>query len=206
MLSWDRIQSVYEPTAERHARTAQLVGLRCPLPVFAALFHDRGEDPALGRLLGDVDLLPLEWALELRSGQELRDVLVDRDFQPAVDAAHRELLQAPAVHARDEVADSWLEYGSWKEPPILMAGEVLGSSTADVLLVGSTRLGQLEALLDCGLLPPTTAHQVWVGRTRIPPGIDHPRQPRDKLDGMLALSRSFWSFYRTSLGGGGLGV
>jgi len=164
MLSWDRIQSVYEPTAERHAKTAQLVGLRCPLPVFAALFHDRGEDPALGRLLGEVDLSPLEWALELRSGRELRDVFVDRDFQPAVDAAHRELLHEPALHRRDEVAESWLEFGSWKEPPILLAGEVVGSATADVLLVGSTRLGHLEALLDRGLLPMTTAHQVWVGR------------------------------------------
>ena len=166
MLSWQRIRAVYEPTASRHAKTAQLVGLSCPPPVFAALFHDRGEDPALGRLLGDVDLSPLEWGLEARSGLELKDVLVDRAFLPAVDAAHRELLEEPSLPGRNEVAEAWLEHGSWQEPPILMSGEVLDTAVRDVLLVGSTRLGYLAALLDRGLVAASRRHRVWVGRRK----------------------------------------
>jgi hypothetical protein len=166
MLTWNRIQSLYEPTAERHAKAAQLAGLACPSPVFAALFHDRHEDPDLERLLRAIDFSQVEWIQEERSGVALRQVFVDRALQPAVDEAYRDILDEDFIHERSDVVASWRENGTWLEAPILLAGDVLGSAVQDYLLVGSTRLGCLLAFLDQGVVAEAARHWVWVGIRR----------------------------------------
>src|SRR5580692_11406037 len=98
MLSWTRIQSLYDPNSERHARAAQLAGLSCPLEVFTALFHDRHHDPDLEWLLRGIDFGQVTWELENRSGVALRQVSVDRAFQEAVDEAYRDILDNHVIH------------------------------------------------------------------------------------------------------------
>jgi hypothetical protein len=163
MLSWNRIQLLYEPTAERHAKAAQLAGLACPPAVFAALFHDRHEDQDLERLLRAIDFSEVEWIQEERSGVALREVFVDRALQPAVDEAYRDIIDESFIHERADVVASWRENGTWIEPPILLSGDALGSPVRDYLLVGSTRLGCLLAFLDQGVVAETARHRVWVG-------------------------------------------
>ena len=163
MLTWSRIRSLYEPTAESHAKAAHLAGLPCPLPVFAALFHDHHDDLDLERLLRGIDLGEVEWVQDERSGVALRQVLVDRAFRVSVDEAYRDLLDEAFIHERSDVVASWRENGTWIEAPILLSGGVLGSAVRDYLLVGSTRLGCLLAFLDQGLVAETARHRVWVG-------------------------------------------
>jgi len=164
MLSWKRIQSLYEPTAARHANAAHLAGLPCPLPVFAALFHDRHDDQDLERLLRGIEFSEVEWVQQERSGAALRLVYVDRAFQPAVDEAYRDILDEEFIHERPDVVASWRENGTWIEPPILLSGEVLDRPVRDCVVVGSTRLGCLLAFLDQGIVAETARHRVWVGR------------------------------------------
>jgi hypothetical protein len=166
MLTWDRIQAAFEPTAERHAKAAQLMALSCPLPVFRALFHDRHDDPNLARILHTVDFAHVEWVAEQRSGAALRQVAVDRAFQVAVDEAYADVTNQDFIHERADVIASWREHGTWIEPPILLSGAVLGSPVQEHLLVGSTRLGCLLAFLDQGLVTGTARHDVWLGRPR----------------------------------------
>ena len=166
MLTWGRIQSLYEPAAERHAKAAQLAGLSCPPSVFTALFHDRHEDQDLERLLRTVDFSQVEWVQDERSGVALRQVFVDRAFQPADDEAYRDILDESFIHERSDVVASWRENGTWIEPPILLAGDVLGSPVPNYLLVGSTRLGCLLAFLDQGIVADTARHRVWLGTRR----------------------------------------
>jgi hypothetical protein len=168
MLNWQRIQAVVEPTAERHAKAAKLVGLTCPAPVFRALFHGCHADPDIARLVHGVDWLNVEWTLQTRSGAALREVGVDRPFQSAVDAAYASVIDEGVVHARDDVIASWREHGTWAEPPIMIEGDLLGSSLHDLLLVGYTRLGCLRAFLDQGFVAESARHEVWVGRRIVP--------------------------------------
>jgi hypothetical protein len=163
MLTWNRIQSLYEPIPDRHARAAQLAGLSCPLAVFTALFHDRHDDPDLAWLLRGIDLGQVTWELEERSGVALRQVSVDRAFQEAVDEAYRDIIDNDVIHEREDVIAAWRETGTWIEPPILLAGTVFGTAVRDYLLVGSTRLGCLLAFLDQGIVSEWARHQVWVG-------------------------------------------
>lgn len=163
MLTWNRVQSLYEPIPDRHARGAQLVGLSCPAAVFSALFHDRHEDADLAWLLRDIDFSQVTWAQEVRSGITLRQVSVARAFQEAVNEAYREILDNEVVHAREEMVTSWRDMGTWIEPPILLSGAVFGTANQDYLLVGSTRLGCLLAFLDQGFVTESARHQVWVG-------------------------------------------
>jgi hypothetical protein len=163
MLTWTRIQSLYEPITDRHARAAQLAGLSCPPAVFTALFHDRHDDPELERLLGGIDFSPVRWEQEDRSGVALRQIRVDRAFQEAVDEAYRDIIDNDLIHEREDVVASWRDTGTWIEPPILLSGAVLGAAVRDYLLVGSTRLGCLLASLDKGVVTESARHQVWVG-------------------------------------------
>jgi hypothetical protein len=164
MLSWSRVQAVFEPTAERHGKAAKLIGLCCPAPVFRALFHGCHADADIARLVGGVDWLGVEWTLQTRSGEELRQVGVDRAFDGAVDAAYASVIDEGVIHERDDVIASWREHGTWIEPPVMIEGELLGSSVHDVLLVGHTRLGCLGAFIDQGLVAPGARHEVWVAR------------------------------------------
>jgi hypothetical protein len=163
MLTWTRIQSLYEPIPDRHARAAQLMGLSCPAPVFAGLFHDRHDDRDLESMLRDLDFSRVTWEREERSGASLRQVSVDRAFQEAVDEAYRDIVDNDVIHEREDVVTSWRETGTWIEPPIFLSGAVLGTAIRDHLLVGSTRLGCLRAFLDQGVVMEGARHQVWVG-------------------------------------------
>jgi len=89
MLTWNRIQSLYEPLVDRHARAAQLAGLSCPSTVFTALFHDRHDGADLEWLLRGIDFSEVTWEQEDRSGVALRQVSVDRAFQEAIDESSR---------------------------------------------------------------------------------------------------------------------
>jgi hypothetical protein len=166
MLTWTRIQSLYEPIPDRHARAAQLAGLSCPSAVFAALFHGRHNDPDLEPLVRGVDFSQVTWEQEDRSGVALRQVCVDRAFQEAVDEAYRDIIDNDLIHEREDVVASWRETGTWIEPPIFISGVVLESAIPDYLLVGSTRLGCLLAFLDQGVVPESARHQVWVGHCK----------------------------------------
>ncbi len=164
MLTWTRIQSLYEPDSHRHARAAQLAGISCPPEVFTDLFHDRHDDPDLAWLLRGADFALVKWTLEERSGIALRQVFVDRPFLAAVDEAYRDIIDDNVIHERGDVVASWRETGTWIEPPILLSGAVLGTATRDYLLVGSTRLGCLLAFLDQQVITESARHRVWIGR------------------------------------------
>jgi hypothetical protein len=169
MVTWNRIESLYESIPERHARAAQLVGLSCPAVVFTALFHDRHDDADLERLLRGIDFSQITWKQEDRSGVALRQICVERGFQEAVDEAYRDIVENHVIHQREEVVTSWRETGTWIEPPILLSGAVLGTAIRDYLLVGSTRLGCLFAFLDQGVVTQSARHQVWVGHSSAAP-------------------------------------
>jgi hypothetical protein len=164
MLTWNRIQSLYEPIEDRHARAAQLAGLSCPPEVFAALFHGRHDDADLEWLLRGINFGQVTWEQEERSGVALRQVSVDRRFQEAVDEAYRDIIDNELIHEREDVVAFWRDTGTWIEPPILLSGAVFGTGIGDYLLVGSTRLGCLLAFLDQRVVGESARHRVWVGR------------------------------------------
>jgi hypothetical protein len=131
--------------------------------VFTALFHERRDDPDLEWLLRGIDFGQVTWEQEERSAVALRQISVDRAFQEAVDEVHRAITENGLIHNTGEVATSWRETGTWTEPPILLAGTVLGTAVRDYLLAGSTRLGCLIAHLDQRVISESARHQVWVG-------------------------------------------
>jgi hypothetical protein len=60
-LIWNRIQSLYGPRAERHARAAQLAGPSCPDGLFSALFYGRHDYPDLEWLPRGIEFGPVNW-------------------------------------------------------------------------------------------------------------------------------------------------
>jgi hypothetical protein len=71
---------------------------------------------------------------------------------------------ARAQDDRPAIIEHWKTAGTWLRSPILIAGEVLGTSLDDECLVGFSRLGNLLGLLDRQEIPETTRYRVWLGR------------------------------------------
>jgi hypothetical protein len=89
---------------------------------------------------------------------------VDRGYQYALDEARDRAAMVGIIDDRVEVVEHWRDAHSWFAPPVMVAGDVLGSSVGYELLVGFTRLGNLLGVLDREEVPEVQRHLVWVGR------------------------------------------
>jgi hypothetical protein len=163
-FTWGRIQRLYDADAAVHWQRCAAEGLECPLEVFAQLFHEDANNSDFAAIVRAVDWGRLSWRLEEFSGITLRQVRVDRGYQYAVDEARDRATQFGIVDDRDQVVNHWRDVHTWFAPPVMVAGEVMGSLVGFELLVGYTRLGNLLGLLDREDIPEVALHLVWVGR------------------------------------------
>jgi len=163
-FSWARIQRLYDVDATVHWQRCEAEGLQCPQEVFAQLFHEEANNEDFAVIVRSIDWGRVTWELQEMSGIALRHVRVDRAFQLALDEARDRAAQFGIVDEREEVVSHWKDSHTWIMPPVVIAGEVLGSPIGYELLVGYTRLGNLLGLLDREEVPEVRRHLVWVGR------------------------------------------
>jgi hypothetical protein len=163
-FTWGRIQRLYDKDPAVHWQRCEAEGLQCPQETFAQLFHEDANDADFGAIVRAVDWGRVRWELEEFSGEALRQVRVDRGYQFALDEARDRARQFGIVDDREDVVAHWRDAQSWFAPPVMVAGEVLGSNVGYELLVGFTRLGNLLGLLDRQEVPEERKHLLWVGR------------------------------------------
>jgi hypothetical protein len=162
-FTWSRIQRLYNDDAAVHWLRCQAQGLECPQEMFTQLFHEDGNNADFAAIVRAVDWGRVRWELAELSGIALRQVRVDRGFQYALDEAREHCAQFGIRDDREEVVSHWHDVGSWFVPPVIVAGDVLGTSIGYELLDGYTRLGNLLGLLDREEVPEMQKHLVWVG-------------------------------------------
>jgi len=168
MLRWSAIETCRDEDLTVHWLCCQEKGLVCPPEVFAQLFHERAGDPEFRALVGLIDWHSVAWEEAWLTGVALRQAHVDRRFQRAVDEARAATIEDGLQDSRPEVVDCWDEQQTWLVPPVLVTGDVTGSSARYEFLLGFTRLGNLLGLLDLGTVPEGRAHRVWLGRSLTP--------------------------------------
>ena len=163
-FTWSRIQRRYDADAAVHWQRCASEGLECPQEVFTQLFHEEAENADFAAIVRAIDWGRVRWELEEFSGIALRQVRVDRGYLHAVDEARERTAELGIRDDRVEVVQHWLNAGSWFTPPVIVAGDALGTNIGYELLVGYTRLGNLLGLLDREEVPEISKHLVWVGR------------------------------------------
>jgi len=178
-FTWARIQRLYDSDAVAHWQRCEAEGLQCPQEVFTQLFH--AEDPhalptgnadarPAGPSLSDlravkaVDWGRVSWELAELSGDALRHVRVDREYQHALDEARNHAVCHGIMDEREELVRHWKDAKSWIVPPVVVSSDLLGDGAGLELLVGYTRLGNLFGMLDKQEIPESQKHLVWVGR------------------------------------------
>jgi len=167
-FAWGRVKRLFDADPTVHWQRCEAEGLKCPLEVFVQLFREDAKDPDFAAIVRAVDWGRVIWALEEFSGIVLRQVRVHRGYQYALDEARTQATQFGIVDDRVEVVDHWRTARSWLVPPVVVAGDVLGTNIGFELLVGFTRLGNLLGLLDRQETPEIQIqrHLVWIGQTR----------------------------------------
>jgi hypothetical protein len=163
-FAWGRIQRLYDADPVVHWQRCAAEGLECPQEVFAQLFHEEANNADFAVIVRAVDWGRIRWELEEFSGVALRHVRVDRGYQRALDEARDNATQFGIVDDREDVVAHWRDAHTWLVPPVMVAGEVLGTNIGYELLVGFTRLGNLLGLLDREDVAEVQKHLVWIGR------------------------------------------
>jgi hypothetical protein len=163
-FTWSRIQSLYDTDPSVHWQHCDAEGLGCPQEVFTQLFHEGVDSAEFAAIVRAVDWGRVRFELEELSGIALRQVLVDRAYQHALDEARARATELGIVDDRAEVVTHWRDAHSWFAPPVVVTGPVLGTTVGYQLLVGFTRLGNLLGLLDRQEVSEVHRHLVWVGR------------------------------------------
>jgi hypothetical protein len=168
-IDWPAIEKQFTADVADHWVRAQSIGLECPFDVFEQLFFDHHADHYLIDVVRSVDWGNVEWADTELSGTVLRRVAVPRLYQHAVDEARWRTREEGVQDVRPAVMDHWRTAGTWIRAPILVAGEVIGSSLGNECLVGFSRLGNLLGLIDRQEVPEAAHHRVWLGRSTAKP-------------------------------------
>lgn len=166
MLTWKKIEALSVEDPVRHWEAARQRGLETPFDVFVQLFHE--PLVAMPKAVAGVDWLQVAWSEEWMSGAELRGVYVDRLFQHAVDEARSVTIQEGLYDDRPEVLAAWRQEHTWIVPPVLLSGDITGTTHRYELLAGNTRLGNLLGLMDRQEVAESQRHRVWLGRL-LPP-------------------------------------
>jgi hypothetical protein len=118
-----------------------------------------------------IDWADVQWGERQVSGVALRRVAVPRPYQHAVDEARWRTLAEGIQDDRPEIIEHWHTARTWLRSPILVAGDVTGTSLGNECLVGFTRLGNLLGLLDRQDIPEYATHRVCLfGVTRFRDG------------------------------------
>jgi len=152
-----------------HWQRASEAGLSCPMDVFEQLFFDHHDDADFANVVRVIDWHGVEWAETDLSGVALRRVNIPRPYRHAVDEARACTAEQGIQDDRPEVVEHWHAAGTWMRSPVLVTGEVTGTSLDTQCLVGFTRLGNLLGLLDRQEVPEAARHRVWVGRRSLTP-------------------------------------
>jgi hypothetical protein len=163
-FTWGRIQRLYDADSSVHWQRCEAEGLGCPQEVFTQLFHEEANNADFAAIVRAVDWGRVRWDLEELSGIALRQIRVDRSYQHALDEARDRATQFGIIDDREEVVTHWRDAHSWFAPPVIVTGDILGTSVGYELLVGFTRLGNLLGLLDRQEVTEVQKHLVWVGR------------------------------------------
>ena len=162
--TWGRVQRLYDTDPAVHWQRCEADGLVSPQEVFTQLFHEDAHNADFAMIVRALDWGRVRWELEEFSGVALRQVRVDRNYQFALDEARDRATRFGIVDEREEVTSHWRDAHTWFAPPVMVAGDVLGTNVGYQLLVGFTRLGNLLGLLDRQEVPELEKHLMWVGR------------------------------------------
>jgi hypothetical protein len=164
MLTWSKIQNLHAPDLANHWQHAEATGLGCPLDAFEQLFFDNHDDADFADVVRLIDWQSVQWEDVDLSGVALRRVSVTRPYRYAVDKARARTAEEGIQDERPEVINHWQNAGTWMRSPILVTGEVIGTTLDAQCLVGFTRLGNLLGLLDRREVAEAARHRLWLGR------------------------------------------
>lgn len=148
---------------EQFVSDARVRSLRWPDSVVRQFLFDHGRNSGFMEQYGHLDLASITWRMEQLSAEVVAaaSTFSEFDWADTVEAnfEYYLVLRTPAERA------SWVDRGTWIEPPLLIRGSAVHQPAAEWHLVeGHTRLGMLRAHLARALVLPEAVHHVWVGR------------------------------------------
>lgn len=157
----------------------QALELPMPVDVLEQFVFDHGTKCEFQHQYGHLDLHSLRWDLLPLRGDEILACSVYPDFTDWMETAADRTRIVPEEGWNDvilppDAAKYWQDHCTWMRAPVLLNGQLVNSDRPLHLVEGHTRVGALRGLIESGVLPLSSVHQVWIGEGCSPPVHDGP--------------------------------
>lgn len=141
-------------------------GIEAPEQIFKQIYCGLSNDPEFQALYGHLNLNSLKWDLVRVKTSELTKF--DRnatypDYMLEISEDFNTCGNNFCIDAREEVAEHWLKFGTWAEPPMFIERSLVSSGESGLhLMEGHTRLGTLLGAIKYGFVQLADSHEIYI--------------------------------------------
>ncbi|HHD0742208.1 TPA: hypothetical protein ACN190_003941 [Citrobacter freundii] len=141
-------------------------GIEAPEQIFKQIYCGLSNDPRFQALYGHLNLNSLKWNLVRVKTSELTKF--DRnatypDYMLEISEDFNTCGNNFCIDAREDVAEHWLKFGTWAEPPMFIERSLVSSGESGLhLMEGHTRLGTLLGAIKYGFVQLADSHELYI--------------------------------------------
>ncbi|EQC1101614.1 hypothetical protein ACY2HS_000122 [Salmonella enterica subsp. enterica serovar Newport] len=141
-------------------------GIEAPDQIFKQIYCGLSNDPEFQALYGHLNLKSLKWDLVRLQTSEFTRLgrnATYPDFMLGISEDFNTYGNKICIDAREEVAEHWLEFGTWAEPPMFIERALVSSGESGLhLMEGHKRLGTLLGAIKYGFVQLADTHEIYI--------------------------------------------
>ncbi|HEC2026128.1 TPA: hypothetical protein R1869_003958 [Klebsiella oxytoca] len=140
-------------------------GIEAPEQVFAQIYCGLSNDSRFQALYGHLNLKSLKWDLVRLKTAEFTAFGTNATYPEHMLEISEDFNTCGnqfCIDAREEVAQHWLKFGTWDEPPMFIERSLVSSDERGLhLMEGHTRLGTLLGAIKYGFVKLADTHEIY---------------------------------------------
>lgn len=140
-----------------------------PNEVLAQFYSDHGRKDTFQSQYRSLTLNNIIWVKKRLKAESILEYNSISEFNSRINAVKNRVNNFKSdsrdcIDSRKEVIEFWKDNGTWRTPPILIDGTLVGSNSKLWLVEGHTRIGVLMWLIEYNIISKDSYHDIWFGR------------------------------------------
>ncbi|QHX03661.1 hypothetical protein GZS04_17020 [Citrobacter freundii] len=141
-------------------------GIEAPDQIFKQIYCGLTSNSEFLLMYGHLDIKSLKWDLVRLQTSEFTKLgrnATYPDHMLEISEDFNTCRNKFCIDAREEVAEHWLKFGTWAEPPMFIERSLVSSGESGLhLMEGHTRLGTLLGAIKYGFVQLADTHEIYI--------------------------------------------
>lgn len=141
-------------------------GIDAPEQIFKQIYCGLSNDSRFQTLYGHLNIKSLKWDLVRLKTAEFTTFGRNATYPDHMLEISEDFITCGnkfCIDAREEVAEHWLKFGTWDEPPMFIERSLISSDESGLhLMEGHTRLGTLLGAIKYGFVQLADTHEIYI--------------------------------------------